>query len=585
MRKRQWRSGKSARRGNYSTSGVRSDISARSLHKLLEAIDTPRSLAVWIMFREKEHAQLLELTSKPEDYDGPLKFRDDYLISNLLSKATFLNLETDPKQVAIGKFEAAEKSCHETNRRIRTLGSQPDYQGECAAVISTAAHKISKVLGDFDPNEWFDKGAWGPGSSTSVKGDTSAEEKFRRSVEITFPLHELIRDLLTEAYPLWFDAGTHLSIVSGNQVTFVPKNAKTHRSIAIEPDLNIWFQLSIGKMMRKRLKVFVGIDLQSQRDNQSAARLGSITGLLATLDFRAASDTISKEVVRLLIMDDTWFAVLDACRSRHGSLDGKQFRWEKFSSMGNGFTFELETLIFWALAAASCEVVGVDPCVRVYGDDVIIPTEAVALYQRVCEFLGFSLNADKSFSATPFRESCGVHYYNGVDCQPIYIKDEITSVPEVFKAANRALHLAKRHNFDDVRSRAMLDYHRLLVMSVPQRFRVGVPKQLGDVGFMVDSANPSCDSSLTPISRRPPCPQSEVGWEGSHIRIYGPCSIPEQGDHRGVLLCRLSTAGRTSDDPFGFASNLSLGGNSYTIRDRTRFRFSEAWVSGVDYLL
>jgi len=528
------------------------------------------------MFREKEHAQLLELTSSPGDYDGPLKFRDDYLMSNLLSKAKFLTLASDPEKVATEKFEAAEKSCRETNRRLRTLGSQPGYMGECAAVISTAAHKISKVLGDFDPNEWFDKGAWGPGASTSVKGDTSAEEKFRRSVEITFPLHELIRDLLTEAYPLWFDAATRLSIVSGNQVTFVPKNAKTHRSIAIEPDLNIWFQLSIGKMMRRRLKVFVGIDLQSQRDNQSAARLGSITGLLATLDFRAASDTISREVVRLLISDDRWFAVMDACRSRHGSLNGEQFRWEKFSSMGNVFTFELETLIFWALAAASCEVVGIDPCVRVYGDDVIIPTEAVALFQRVSEFLGFSLNAEKSFSTTPFRESCGVHYYDGVDCQPIYIKDEITSVPEVFKAANRAMHLAKRHRFNDERLGAMRDYHRLLVMSVPQRFRVGVPAKLGDVGFMVDFANPSCDATLTPVIRR----LSDFGWEGSHIRIYGPSSIPEFGDHRGVLLSRLSTAGRTSDDPFGFASNLSLGGNSYTIRDRTRFRFTEAWVYG-----
>ena len=577
MRKRQQRSGKIAKAGNYNLSCVRNDISVRSLHKLLEAIDTPRSLAAWIMFRENEHSQLLELTSKPGDYQWPHRFRDDYLVSNLLSKAKFLTLPTDPEKVAVEKFEAAERSCLETNRRLRGLGSHPEYVGECASVIATAAHKISKVLGDFCSSEWFDQGAWGPGSSTSVKGDTSAEEKFRRSVEITYPLHELVRDLLPEAYPLWFEADTRLSIVSGNKVTFVPKNAKTHRSIAIEPDLNIWFQLSIGKMIRKRLKSKVGIDLQSQRDNQSAARLGSITGQLATLDFKAASDTISREVVRLLVEDNTWFDVMDASRSRHGVLDGKQFRWEKFSSMGNGFTFELETLIFWALAAASCEVVGIDPCVRVYGDDVIIPSEAVALFQRVSSFLGFTLNQDKSFSTGPFRESCGVHYNDGVDCQPIYIKDEITSVQEVFKAANRVMHLAYRHRTDDVKSRAMRDYHRLLVMSVPQRFRVGVPKQLGDVGFMVDFANPACDAALTPIERRP----SDFGWEGSHIRIYGPTSIPEAGDHRGVLLCRLQMAGLTSDDPFGFASSQSIGGNSYSIRDRTRFRFSEAWVHEV----
>jgi len=574
MRKRQFRSGKSGQTRSYSESGVRTDISVRSLHKLLEAVDTPRSLAVWLMFENNEHGQILDLESKPTNYQCPCKFRDDYLLGNLLSKAKFLSLDVDQEQVAIESFRAAEASCLETNRRLRNLGAQPEFQGECASVISTAAHKIAKVLGEFDPNEWFDKGAWGPGASTSVKRDTSAEEKFRRSVEITYPLHELVRGLLTEAYPLWFEADTRLSIVSGNKVTFVPKNAKTHRSIAIEPDLNIWFQLSLGKMMRSRIWSGTGINLKSQRDNQSAARLGSITGLLATLDFKAASDTISREVVKLLIQNQVWFEVLDICRSRHGTLNGEQFRWEKFSSMGNGFTFELETLIFWGLAAASCEVVGVDPCVRVYGDDVILPTEAVALFHRVSKFLGFTLNEKKSFSTGPFRESCGVHYFDGVDCQPIYIKDEITSVPEVFKAANRVLHMANRHDFSDVRRSAMRDYHRLLVMSVPQRFRVGVPKQLGDVGFMVDESNPSCDAALTPIIGRP----SDFGWEGSHVRIYGPQSIPESGDHRGVLLCRLQAAGLTSDDPFGFADGLSVGGNSYAIRDRTRFRFTEAWV-------
>jgi len=528
------------------------------------------------MFSNNEHAQLLELETKPLNYQWSGKFRDDYLVSNLLSKANFLALDLDPQRVAEKSFRSAEEACRETNHRIRNLSSHPDYMGECASVIATAAHKIAKVLGDFDPNEWFEKGAWGPGASTSVKGDTSAEEKFRRSVEITYPLHELVRGLLTEAYPLWFEADTRLSIVSGNKVTFVPKNAKTHRSIAIEPDLNIWFQLALGKMMRARLKDEVGIDLKSQRDNQSAARLGSITGQLATLDFKAASDTISREVVRLLVADNTWFAVLDACRSRHGCLNGEQFKWEKFSSMGNGFTFELETLIFWAVASASCEVAGFDPCVRVYGDDVILPTGAVALFHKVSTFLGFTLNEKKSFSTSPFRESCGVHYFDGIDCQPIYIRDEITSVPEVYKAANRVMHLAKRHRYDDVRSRAIRGYHRLLVLSVPQRFRVGVPKQLGDVGFMVDQTNPSCDATLTPVERR----LSDFGWEGSHVKIYGPGPIPESGDHRGVLLCRLVSAGQTSDDPFGFAGNLLSKGNSYSIRDRTRFRFSEAWVCG-----
>jgi hypothetical protein len=59
----------------------------------------------------------------------------------------------------------------------------------------------------------------------------------------------------------------------------------------------------------------------------------------------------------------------------------------------------------------------------VYGDDVIIRKEAVAVFEDSCRKLGLKVNTDKSYSdpATPhyYRESCGIEAADGVDCTPI----------------------------------------------------------------------------------------------------------------------------------------------------------------------
>jgi hypothetical protein len=87
--------------------------------------------------------------------------------------------------------------------------------------------------------------------------------------------------------------------------------------------------------------------------------------------------------------------------------------------MGNGYTFELESLLFWALAKS---VTQVDDIVSVYGDDIIVPSAVVPTLQKVFDYVGFTLNMDKSFWTGQFRESCGKHYFNGYDVSPVYHK-------------------------------------------------------------------------------------------------------------------------------------------------------------------
>jgi hypothetical protein len=51
--------------------------------------------------------------------------------------------------------------------------------------------------------------------------------------------------------------------------------------------------------------------------------------------------------------------------------------------------------------------------VRVYGDDIIVPTHNALTVIEVLEAFGFKVNTNKSFWTGKFRESCGAEYYDG----------------------------------------------------------------------------------------------------------------------------------------------------------------------------
>lgn len=544
-----------------------------ALHELSISLKCPSFSKISDAYSSGEHQLIVDQKCDPRLFDDAEDFRVHYLASHFLSKASFLNLASKPEEVARAAVIQCEEECRKTNLRFKHLDSS--YIGKTASILESARWKISNVLGQFDCHEWFDLGRWGPGSTATVKVDVSSEEKFRASLGITPPLLELVGSLLSTAYPAWFDASTKLQFVRGNKVTFVPKNAKTHRPIAVEPDFNLWFQLSLGKMIRRRLKAHTGIDLNTQADNQSAAFIGSITGQLATLDLKSASDTISKELVRYLISDSDWFSCLDASRSRHGTLDGAGFTWEKFSSMGNGFTFELQTLIFWALASATCEYGGLDPCVRVFGDDVIIPSGAVPDFLEIIKFCGFSVNDSKSFWTGKFRESCGAHYFDGVDCQPIYLRSAIETVHDVYKLHNSLRRLASRYSKDswaDPRFESCCSY---LHSCIPNLYRIGIPDGIGDIGFIVSPDDRADNLVVVETDLRPILD----GWESFYVKGVTPVSLKKSVSHRGLLLSRLHALTFTVPTCLLGTDSQVDKGNSYSLRGRSSYRFGKVMVA------
>ena len=414
----------------------------RVVKPYLMSLDSPRSLTIWILLRYAEHAQIANMTVSPLDYAQKEDFLSAYRATGLLSKfPDLISEDLDPRSKAIESFKQAEDQCAQTN------ATYPSHLTGPALWVNHEARKIVYAVLGSTPfssswrKETFNEGCvWGPGSTSSSKGRyVSLADKFLAKPELTASLHHLVpvSSLLNlshrwqehhcsnSVYPGEFAVTP--TIVGGNKVTFVRKNAKTDRSIAVEPHLNALVQHGCGKLIRKLMQRH-GLNLDSNSRNIELARLGSIDGSYSTLDLKAASDTIATSVVRDLLPPD-WFSLLDACRSkRYKSVDGGDawLFYHKFSSMGNGFTFELESLIFWAITRAACRYHNVDEDVAVFGDDIVCPklvsdTVISSLGQH-----GFTLNTEKSFTVGPFRESCGGDFFLGHPITRFQLKSSLS---------------------------------------------------------------------------------------------------------------------------------------------------------------
>lgn len=111
--------------------------------------------------------------------------------------------------------------------------------------------------------------------------------------------------------------------------------------------------------------------------------------------------------------------------------------YSKFSSMGNGYTFEMETLMFYAAAKAVADYLCLPWWeVNAYGDDITIGVEGVELLTLVLSSMGFTVNTSKSFSSGVFRESCGKDYFNGTSVRPYFVRTILRDVRDLIKFHN-----------------------------------------------------------------------------------------------------------------------------------------------------
>lgn len=336
-----------------------------------------------------------------------------------------------------------------------------------APLLLKMQRKIAEILGPCPSvNDLLP--AFGPGATIGCSKNTSVRCKLHSKHTVTSEaVAYLCNNLSPSAFPNWFD-NVSFEPVIGSRFASVPKTFLVDRGIEINPLINAFFQRGIGLWIRKRLRCY-GIDLTDQSANQRLARIGSLLNDLATIDLSMASDTIAYALVLDLLPPD-WFNLLDAFRvGRIQMPDGSWVIQEKFSAMGNGFTFELESLIFYALLVSTC---GPDEIVSVYGDDLICPSHRFGQVTDNLKLLGFIPNIAKSFGSGPFRESCGKDYWHGTDVRPVFLKAELCD-----------REIVRLHNFFQ-RTGRLSEVVPKLISFVDKKSRVFGPDGFGDGHFI-----------------------------------------------------------------------------------------------------
>jgi len=239
----------------------------------------------------------------------------------------------------------------------------------------------------------------------------------------------------------------------------VPKTLKGPRIIAMEPVWMQYMQQAIFRSLVRELEdpenlssSYLGFT--DQVPNRDLARLGSSTGELATLDLKEASDRVPHLLVKVMLKRyPHLLEAVEASRTTRAEIPILGLclpNLRKFASMGSALCFPFEAMVFLTIVSLGIlesrrenewpqlpetgtsrvappsmsrfhELMG---NARVYGDDIIVPTDCVDSVIWYLESYGFRINHQKSFWNGKFRESCGGDFYDGQDVTPVRLKHE-----------------------------------------------------------------------------------------------------------------------------------------------------------------
>ncbi|DAD51699.1 RNA-directed RNA polymerase [ssRNA phage Gerhypos.1_15] len=224
------------------------------------------------------------------------------------------------------------------------------------------------------------------------------------------------------------------------RVVTVPKTLKSPRIIAIEPVCMQYTQQAVLELLVPAVEMHPlsrgSVNFKSQIPNREIAKLSSEGTLrLATLDLSEASDRVHVSLVHDLLdgLPLLREAVLSS-RSTRADVPGYGVTTiSKFASMGSALCFPIESMVFYTLIMLAlhraqnirptyASILRLKQGVRVYGDDLVVPTDMVLSTVSVLETFGLKVNENKSFWNGKFRESCGMDAYDGHCVTPTYVR-------------------------------------------------------------------------------------------------------------------------------------------------------------------
>jgi hypothetical protein len=275
----------------------------------------------------------------------------------------------------------------------------------------------------------------------------------------------------------------------------VPKTAKGPRLIAAEPASHQWCQQMLLRFLfdQSKLHPLVGgmIDFKDQNKSGKLVLQASLDRSLATVDLSDASDRLTCWTVeRMLRTNPPLLLALHAARTRYildEVSDVPSFlSLRKFASQGTATTFPIMSLVMLCIALGASHERSDTPTssstrklrgqVRVFGDDIILPSHGYARLIRAMDLLQLKVNLAKSYVNGHFRESCGTDGYMGNCVTPVKPKTLVADSP----ASCQAVVDTSNNLFNKGLFNAAITAESLLPEHVRKRLRI-VGKN--DAGF------------------------------------------------------------------------------------------------------
>jgi len=354
------------------------------------------------------------------------QFKMIYQLLDLFKKFSFDDDLYSEEQV----LEDSKKKFMDNQRRVNSFQIVEDT--ELKALLFSTRGYICDLLGDFDKIEVMERATFGKKSSVGVPMRKACEAE-RYEAPITGSHDHIVwfDKLYSKFNRPAFDYAERISVnrkvpkyrqIDVLEAVLVNKTWKSKRLIMPNTTLGTLYSSGLGRVLEDRLRA-AGYDIRTlQVRHGQLAQLGSLTGSLVTADQSLASDNITVKLIDR-IFPRPWASALKLGRIEEVEFYGDRFRTETFSTMGIGFTFPLQTLVFLSLLFAIRDHLGLSrsSVVSVFGDDLIYDKEMHDMVMRVFPKLGLIINEDKTFADGGFRESCGYDYYHGVDVRPFHL--------------------------------------------------------------------------------------------------------------------------------------------------------------------
>lgn len=362
-----------------------------------------------------------------------LRWEEDSLTCSDWRCVSFTDLSHSQVGEVGGLFDTRDDESHAIGR----------HQQSCRLdVLQRVCDVVSTSFGFFMPEETLPK--HGPGAVADLRVSKDHKNGFPNwpiKLQNQFPFDlfglpnsSMVLDMEQEGfnYPSVHEPPSRLIAV--------PKTQKAPRLIAAEPTCHQWIQQGIKQWLGARWHVSPlrhCVDFNDQSLSRAGALEASMQGDRATVDLSAASDRLSCWTVERAFRSNP--GLLLACHS-------SRTRWvantifrnlpshaviRKFACMGSALTFPVQSIVFSCAAIASVlierrrnvtakNVNWAAKQVRVYGDDIILPVDSLAVLMEILTDLQLKVNPDKTFGTGKFRESCGVDAYAGADVTPAY---------------------------------------------------------------------------------------------------------------------------------------------------------------------